>query len=144
MKALTVAATMFLAASVALADDAETVLRLDREIGVATWTADQMWFEENLAEDYILITPAGAIKSKRDILRELSIPGMRMEPFETSEVQLRMYGETAVVTGRMRQKFVLGGHRYTNDVRYTDVYVKRKGRWLLVSAHASTVVAPKR
>lgn len=139
MKALTVAATMFLAASVALADDAETVLRLDREISVATWTADPVWFEENLAEDYVLITPSGAVKRKGDIVRELSAPGMRMDPFETSEVQLRMYGDSAVVTGRMTQKFVVGGVRYTNDVRYTDVYVKRKGRWLLVSAHASTL-----
>lgn len=143
MKVLTVAAIMFFAASVALADDAETVLRLDREISVATWTADPVWFEENLAEDYVLVTPTGAVKGKRDIVRELSTPGMRMEPFDTSEVQVRMYGEAAVVTGRMRQKFVLGGMQYTNDVRYTDVYVKRKGRWLLVSAHASTVAAKR-
>jgi hypothetical protein len=143
MKALTVAATMFFAASVALADDAETVLRLDREISVATWTADPVWFEENLAEDYVLITPTGGVKSKRDIVRELSAPGMRMDPFDTSEVQLRMYGDSAVVTGRMKQKFVMGGARYTNDVRYTDVYVKRKGRWLLVSAHASTVTVKR-
>ena len=143
MKALTVAATMFLAASVALADDAETVLRLDREISVATWTADPVWFEENLAEDYVLIAPNGAVKSKRDIVRELSAPGMRMDPFETSEVKLRLYGDSAVVTGRMTQKFVAGGVRYTNDVRYTDVYVKRKGRWLLVSAHASTMAVKR-
>ena len=143
MKALTVAATMFLAASVALADDAETVLRLDREISVATWTADPVWFEENLAEDYVLITPSGAIKHKRDIVRELSAPNTRMDPFETSEVQLRMYGDAAVVTGRMTQKFVVGRVHYTNDVRYTDVYVKRKGRWLLVSAHASTMAGKR-
>ena len=143
MKALTVAAPMFFAASVALAAAAETVLRLDREISVATWTADPVWFEENLAEDYVLVTPTGAVKGKRDIVRELSTPGMRMEPFDTSEVQVRMYGEAAVVTGRMRQKFVLGNMQYTNDVRYTDVYVKRKGRWLLVSAHASTVAAKR-
>ena len=143
MKPLIVAATMFFAASVALADDAETVLRLDREISVATWTADPVWFEENLAEDYVLITPSGALKSKRDIVRELSAPNTRMDPFETSEVQLRMYGDAAVVTGRMTQKFVVGRIQYTNDVRYTDVYVKRKGRWLLVSAHATTITGKR-
>ena len=52
-------------------------------------------------------------------------------------MQVRVYGDTAVVTGRMLQRFTLGGIRYANDLRYTDVYVKRKGRWLLASGHAS-------
>ncbi len=136
-----VAAVLFAVA--ALADDRESVLLLDKEISVATWTADPVWFEENLADDYVLVTPTGAIKSKREVIRELSTPGMRMEPFDPTEVQVRMYGDTAVVTGRMRQRFVLGGIRYANDVRYTDVYVKRKTRWMLVSAHISTVATKR-
>lgn len=139
MKALTLAAAAVFLAAAAHADDLESVTRLDREISTATWTADSVWFEENLAEEYVLVTPTGAIKSKREVIRELATPGMKMEPFEPFDVQIRMYGDTAVVTGRMRQRFVLGGIRYANDLRYTDVYVKRKGRWQLVSAHASTV-----
>lgn len=138
MKPLILGFTL-LAATAALADDAESVRRLDKEISVATWTADAVWFEENLADDYVLITPTGMVRTKRDVIRELATPGMKMEPFEPTDVQVRMYGDTAVVTGRMRQRFVLGGIRYANDLRYTDVYVKRKGRWVLVSAHASTV-----
>jgi len=137
MKPILLAAALLLATS-ALADDAE-IRRLDKEISVATWTADPVWFEENLADDYVLVTPTGAMKSKRQVIRELATPGMKMDPFDPFEVQVRMFGDTAVVTGRMRQRFVLGGIRYANDLRYTDVYVKRKTRWLLVSAHASTV-----
>ena len=138
MKPILLAAAVLLATS-ALADDIESIRRLDKEISMATWTADPVWFEENLADDYVLVTPTGAIKTKRDVIRELATPGMRMEPFDPFEVQVRLFGDTAVVTGRMRQRFVLGGIRYANDLRYTDVYVKRKTRWVLVSAHASTV-----
>ena len=137
MKPILLAAALLLATS-ALADDAE-IRRLDKEISVATWTADPVWFEENLSDDYVLVTPTGAMKSKREVIRELATPGMRMEPFDPFDVHVRIYGDTAVVTGRMRQRFILGGIRYANDLRYTDVYVKRKTRWLLVSAHASTV-----
>ena len=134
------AVVLFAASTAAYAgDDLEHIQRLDKEISVATWTADPVWFEENLADDYILITPTGAMKTKRDVIRELATPGMKMDPFEPFEVQVRMWGDTAVVTGRMRQRFLLGGIRYANDLRYTDVYVKRKGRWQLVSAHTSTV-----
>jgi hypothetical protein len=121
------------------ADDAEELRRLDKELSVATWTGDPMWFEQNLADDYVLITPSGTPRTKRDVISELATPGMKMDPFDTIEVQVRLYGESAVVVGRMLQRFTLGRVRYANDLRYTDVYVKKKGRWLLVSGHASNV-----
>ena len=142
MKPLILVLTLVAAAS-ALADDPAEVQRLDKEISVATWTADAVWFEENLADDYVLITPTGAVRNKREVIRELATPGMKMEPYDPFDVQVRMYGDTAVVTGRMRQRFVLGGIRYANDLRYTDVYVKRKGKWLLVSAHASAIAVKR-
>jgi hypothetical protein len=121
----------------------EAVRRLDSEISVATWSGDAMWFEENLADEYVLITPGGATRSKRDVIRELATPGLKMEPYEPSDVNVRLYGDAAVVTGRMLQRFTLGGIRYANDLRYTDVYVRRKGKWVLVSGHTS-LVAPRR
>ena len=140
MKALALTAvTLLVAAGAHAGDDLEALGRLDKEICVATWTADPVWFEENLTDDYVLITPTGSIKSKRDVIRELATPGMKMDAFEPFDVQVRIYGEAAIITGRMRQRFLLGGIRYANDLRYTDVYVKRKGRWQVVSAHTSTV-----
>jgi hypothetical protein len=124
-------------------DALDEVRRLDAEISVATWSGDTVWFEENLAEDYLLITPGGVMRSKRDVIRELATPSLRMEPYEPHEVTVRLYGDAAVVTGRMLQRFTLGGVRYTNDLRYTAVYARRKSRWLLVSGHTS-LIAPRR
>src|SRR5688572_14171924 len=118
-KTLLYALVLFVAA-VASADDADEIRRLDREISVATWTGDRMWFEENVAEEYVLITPNGVTKTKQDVVRELVTPGLKMEPFEPSEVKIRVYTDSAIVTGRMLQRFVLGGIRYANDLRYTD------------------------
>lgn len=131
--------TLLFLATTATADDLEEVRRLDQEITVATWTADPTWFEENLTDDYVLITPTGARRTKRDVINELATPGLKMEPYAPAEVQVRMYGDAAVVTGRILQKYTLGGIRFANNLRYTDVYVKRKGRWLLVSGHTSAV-----
>ena len=123
------------------ADDAEEIRRLGREICVATWTGDAVWFERNLADEYRHITPSGAVKTKQDVIRELSTPGLKMDPYEPFEIEVRVYGETAIMTGRMLQRFTLGRVRYANDLRFTDVYVRRKGRWLLVSGHTSVVAA---
>ncbi|HEX6159955.1 MAG TPA: nuclear transport factor 2 family protein [Thermoanaerobaculia bacterium] len=133
---------VLLSASV-YADDAEEVKRLDKEITVATWTGDAVWFEENVADEYVLVTPTGGTRTKRDVVRELATPGMQMEPYEPREVILRMYGDAAVITGRVLQRYVLGGIRFANDLRYTNVYVKKKGRWLLVSGHISSVAVKR-
>ena len=121
------------------ADDVEELRRMDKELAVATWTGDALWFQQNLGDDYVLISPNGTVRTKRDVVSELATPGMKMNPFEAIEVQIRVYGDSAVVNGRMLQRFTLGRVRYANDLRYTDVYVKKKGRWLLVSGHASNV-----
>jgi hypothetical protein len=136
-----VAATL-LAGSVR-ADALDEIRRLDSEISVATWSGDAVWFEENLADDYMLITPGGSVRTKRDVIRELATPGLKMEPYEPHDVTIRLYGDAAVATGRMLQRFTLGGIRYANDLRYTDVYVRRKGRWILASGHTS-LVSPRR
>jgi hypothetical protein len=132
-----------LLAGTARADALDEVRRLDTEISVATWTGDSVWFEENLAEDYVLITPGGAVRTKRDVIRELAMPGLKMDPYEPNDVIVRLYGDAAVVTGRMIQRFTLGGIRYINDLRYTAVYMKRKAKWMLVSGHTS-LISPRR
>ena len=124
-------------AGIAHADALDDIRRLDTEISVATWTGDAVWFEENLSDDFVLVTPAGSVRTKRDVIRALATPGLRMEPYESQDVSIRLYGDTAVVVGRILQRYTLGGIKYANDLRYTDVYVKRKGKWLLVSGHAS-------
>lgn len=121
------------------ADDFQELQRLDKELSVATWTGDAEWFQTNLSDDYILITPGGTLRTKRDVIGELSTPGMKMDPFDAIDVQIRIYGDSAIINGRMLQRFTLGRVRYANDLRYTDVYVKKKGKWLLVSGHASNV-----
>jgi ketosteroid isomerase-like protein len=127
-------------ASAALAGDEEAIRKLDHENTVATWTADRRWFDQNLADDFLLITVNGAVLKKDDVVRDLARPDFSMEPYEPTEVQVRVYGDTAVVTGRVLQRFIRHGKRYEVDARYTDVYARRKGRWWLVTAQASPVM----
>lgn len=139
-RALILFAALALAGVVGAADDESgEIRRLDREINVATWTGDAVWFAENLTEDFTMITPSGSIRTRRDVIRELSTPGLKMDPYESTEVQIRMYEGAAIVTGRILQRFVLGSARYANDLRYTDAWVKRKGRWMLAGSHISAV-----
>lgn len=140
MKRLPVLALVLAFATIAHASDEEAILKLNHDNTVATWTGDARWFEENLADDFVIVTANGKVKTKREVVDELPGPTFSMAPYEPSEVQVRIYGDTAIVTGRVYQRFTRGGVQYSIDARYTDVYARRRGRWMLVTAHASPVM----
>ena len=138
-----IASLLLLLALPLFADDAAELRRLDRELVVATYGGDTAWFEKHLSDDYVLITSSGKIKPKADLLRELRTPGLAMEPYEPSEVSLRLFGDTAVISGRIVQKYTYGGQRVEADLRYTDVWVKTSGGWNNVAGHASPISIKK-
>ncbi|MBA3715387.1 MAG: nuclear transport factor 2 family protein [Pyrinomonadaceae bacterium] len=53
---------------------------------------------------------------------------------------MRVYGDAAVVTGRWASKGTRKGKTFDDNERYTTVYVKRDGRWQIVSDHTSRIV----
>ena len=65
--------------------------------------------------------------------------------FRTEDIEVRQYGEAALVTGRMHLEFSDGvtlRRQYPVNfdfVRYTNVYVKQSGKWRLVSTQFSPV-----
>jgi hypothetical protein len=62
---------------------------------------------------------------------------MKFERYETSETTMRVYDDAAIVTGRLRRSRVIAGATADDDWRFTKVYLRRAGRWQVVSFHAS-------
>lgn len=60
---------------------------------------------------------------------------------EISELTVRVYGSTAVVTGRSNQKGQENGKDYSGDYRFTRVYSKQGGRWQTVALQ-TTLIQP--
>jgi ketosteroid isomerase-like protein len=127
----------------ALADDLADLRRLDRELVVATYTKDGAWFTKNMSDDYVLITSTGKVKPRAALIAELGTPGLEMQPYEPTEVNVRLFGDTAVITGRIVQKYTYKDDRAEADMRYTDVWVKTAGVWKNVAGHASAVTIKK-
>ena len=49
-----------------------------------------------------------------------------------TDMQVRVYGNTAVVTGGLTESGTRNGTAYTDTYRWTDVFVKRGGHWQAV------------
>jgi ketosteroid isomerase-like protein len=95
-------------------------------------TLDKLW-----ADDLEVDVPHMAVMSKADVLGFARSGRMRFLRYETSDLHIRVYGDTAVVSGRMLRTRSMNGNQISDDWRFTKVYVKQAAEWRVVSFHAS-------
>lgn len=115
----------------------EQLLAVEREWDDAVVERDTKVLDRVLADDFRLIWIDGSVSNKAELIAAVTKRKAAIDPFSTEDVQVRIYGDTAILTGRFTQTARLGARSETNSFRYTDVYVRRAGRWRAVSAHAS-------
>jgi ketosteroid isomerase-like protein len=83
-------------------------------------------------DDYLQIDTDGRTLDKPATLERIKSSYARLSANPVDDLQIRVYGNTAILTGRARPQGVLDGKEFTDAVRYTRIYVKRGGRWEVV------------
>ena len=124
------------AASKPLAKEAKVLLALEKARLEAIQNKDVTVFEEQLTADYSLTFEEGLVFDKAQVLEMVRNrpEGRHLEWTEKNSV--RLYGETAIITGHYLHDFRFG-KRKIYELRYTDTYLKHKGRWYLAATHFS-------
>ena len=130
---------IFLAAAAPRTDDRADILAIERAWDTAVVKRDVAALNRILSDDFMLVWINGQVSGKRDMLQTVAGRKAEIDPFETEDVKVRTYGDTAVVTGRFTQTARLGERSETNQFRYTDVYHRTRKGWQAVSAHASLI-----
>jgi ketosteroid isomerase-like protein len=118
--------------------------QLERDWDTAIVHKDIARLEQILGDDFVYIGSAGGINPRAALIQGIKDSEATIEPFETTDVVVRTYGDTAILTGRFLQKGTYKGQSFSGQFRYTDVYVKRNGIWRAVSAHASRIADEKK
>lgn len=90
-----------------------------------------------LADDYLGISANGTVETKAEELAQSRTGTLRIQSLELSDIKVRVYGNTAVVTSRARLAGVNGQSDISGNYRYTRVYNKRFGKWKIISFEAS-------
>lgn len=113
------------------------IVDLERQAKEASLHRDPDFSERTLADDYVGITPLGQIATKQDVLRARKSGQLRYEAIDISEMVVRIYGETAIVTARAEVKGHQLGEDFSGPYRYTRIWVRRAGHWETVSYQAT-------
>jgi len=117
--------------------DVTTLTRLETEWNAAHVRGDAAALEQLFGDDVVVLVPGMRVMTKADAVGMFTSGRIKFDRYETSETTFRVYDATAIVTGRLRRTRVIAGATVDDDWRFTKVYLRRAGRWQVVSFHAS-------
>jgi ketosteroid isomerase-like protein len=118
----------------------QAILDLDDRWNAATLHHDLTVYHELMADDFISISTGGTIATKAERIASYEKPGgFVYEAIESSARTVRVYGETAILTGHSVIRGKFRGEPFRSEYCYTHVFVQRDGRWQAVSAQMTRV-----
>ncbi len=93
-----------------------------------------------LAPDLIFTNHFGQLRCKDDDLEAYRSGILKISELDPSEERVRVAGEAAIVSRRMRIMGTYGGNPANGDFRFTRVWVRSSHQtWQVVAAHAGIV-----
>src|SRR6266403_2811709 len=118
----------------------EAIRKLDNERIQAQIHADATVLDRIYAADFIGVGPSGTARTKPQVILDFTSGDLKFQSITTDEVQVRVYGNTAVETGRSTMNGQDRGKAVPRDNRFTRVWVKQQGHWRLVLNHYSPLI----
>src|SRR6187401_1173360 len=115
----------------------EVIRKLDNERIQAQIHADATAIDRIYAADFIGVGPSGRVRTKPQVISDFTSGDLKFQSITTDDVQVRVYENTAVETGRSTMVGKDKGKAVPRDTRFTRVWVKQAGRWRLVANHYS-------
>jgi len=117
----------------AVKSDLDTLRDLNRDYIRSVQTSDVRRFDEILADDFLCSNPDGSLVDRSAFLKQTALPA-RISDLAAHDVNIRLMGNFAIIHARTTYNAPDGR---PGAGRYTDVWARRQGRWLAVSAHVT-------
>jgi ketosteroid isomerase-like protein len=86
-----------------------------------------------LADDLVYTHSSAAVDSKASYLESLTSGRVTYKVIKPSDLQVRVFGDIAVIHGAAAMEVDANGQAIVNTLRFTDIWAKRDGRWQMVA-----------
>ena len=121
------------------AKDERELMQLVKDLIEAVVKADVAFLDRVLHEDYAHHRPGGTVENRAQYLENRKARHVHYESLMADEIQVRVFGDTAVVTGRSTAKGKDQHGKIDDQRRWTRVLVRRDGRWQFVHYHGTPI-----
>jgi ketosteroid isomerase-like protein len=118
----------------------QELTNLENEWGDAVVKVDLPFLDRILAEEITGTDSEGTVWTKAQDLATLKSGDWKCTSAANDDIKVRLYGDTAVVTGRNTNKSQYKGADKSGQYRWTDTFIRRDGRWQCVATHGSKIV----
>jgi ketosteroid isomerase-like protein len=110
-------------------DTVKELMALEDRFNAALLRGDWKALESIEADDLIFTNADGSVSHKADTIDSLKSRDMKFDSISMSNVVIQDFGIVGVVTGELVEKARYKDTDLSGTYRFTDVWVKRKGRW---------------
>lgn len=118
----------------------EELRAIEQRLAKAWVSGDRDYINGILDDNWTVIDAAGRVLNKRQVLQEaFESKDRQIDSLQIDEVQVREFSACAVVTGRTQATGRYKGNTMSVTLRFTDVFVRRAGRWKVVASQATLI-----
>jgi ketosteroid isomerase-like protein len=135
------AALFALAPAMATADPAGDVERMEQKRMQAVLNADMSALYAIYADDFFYNTSSGPSLTKSEYLPRYASGELKVNSADSEARDIRIYENTALVTGIVHVNLTIKGETKTLHLRYLNVWVKRGDNWVLVARQGTNLPA---
>jgi uncharacterized protein (TIGR02246 family) len=113
--------------------------QIEQNLAAAYLRGDRAFVDALLTDDWTSTDYRGRIWTKANVLAMFDGQRPPMTKAEIDVDRVRLLGDVAIVTGRSVSAGEVDGRAVSITQRYTDIYVRRDGRWRVVTSHGTQV-----
>jgi ketosteroid isomerase-like protein len=124
--------------------DMARLWEIQQELSAAWMARDRATIDRLIAPDWVVTHVAGQRITRAEVFRDmLESDATQMTSSDVDEVEVRVFGDAAVVTGRTHARGTQSGVPFDVKLRFTDVFVRRGDGWQAVASHATRIGTEK-
>ena len=129
----------------AQANPEQALIQMERDWCSAVLKRDASILDRILASDYTGVGSRGITETKPEALASIKDMTSTVDVCVDTNFKVRVYGDAAIVTAMATRGGTYKGAAYKDrQMLYTDVFVRRDGRWQCVAGHSTLVAAQQK
>ena len=117
----------------------QNLMQMERDWTQAGLKKDAASLDKIIADDWVAIGFDGKTVTKAEVMADLKSGASATQSVELGTMKVRVFGNTAVVTGSDTEKSTYNGKDSSGKYVWTDVFVMRQGRWQAAASQSTKV-----
>jgi ketosteroid isomerase-like protein len=119
------------------AADKAQLIDLEKRSATALVNGDFQALGSIFAEEWVVVGPDGRVLTRQQIFTQLKNGELKFTSFELGEMDVRIFGDTAIVIGRGSPHGEANGEKFEQNEVFSDTFIRVGGKWRCILSHSS-------